>query len=97
MAPGGVFIPNSAGISGGLLGGLGRMGRAALIGAFRRSTVRFARTEYDRSRLNTVAELLESGAMRPIIDHVYAFEDTPKAVAHMAGHHARGNIVIAMV
>lgn len=96
LAPGGVFIPNSAGISGGLLGGLGRMGRAALIGAFRRSTVRFARTEYDRSSLNTVADLLESGAMRPIIDHVYAFEDTPKAVAHMAGHHARGNIVIAM-
>lgn len=96
LAKGGVLIPNSAGVTGGLLGGLGRMGRAALLGLLRRADVRFTRAEYNRERLTALAALLESGAIRPVIDHVYPIEDTPKAVAHMAGHHAAGNIVITM-
>jgi hypothetical protein len=31
-----------------------------------------------------------------IIDKTYAFDDTPAAVAHMLGHHARGKVAITV-
>jgi NADPH:quinone reductase-like Zn-dependent oxidoreductase len=96
LAPGGVLMPNSVGNTGGLTAGLGRMARAALLGLFRRADVRFVRGEYNRERLTVIAGLLESGKLRAVIDHAYPFEETPKAVAHMLGHHAQGNIVITM-
>ena len=96
LADGGVLMPNSVGNTGGLLAGLGRMARAALIGRLRLADVRFVPTTYERQALTALARLLESGAIRPVIDHVYPLEETPKAIAHMAGHHARGNIVITV-
>lgn len=96
LAPGGMLMPNSVGNTGGMTAGLGRMARAALLGLFRRANVRFVRGEYNRERLGAIAGLLESGKLRAVIDHAYPFEETPEAVTHMLGHHARGNIVITM-
>ena len=96
LAPGGVLMPSSVGNSGGMTAGLGRMARAALLGLFRRADVRFVQGEYNQERLTVIAGLLESGELRAVIDHVYSFEETPKAVDHMLSHHARGNIVITM-
>lgn len=96
LAPGGVLIPNSLGNTGGLLGGLGRMARAKLLGVTRRADVRFARCVVDRAHLTDLAELLDSGAVTTVVDRAYPLEETPKAVAHMLGHHARGNIAITV-
>jgi NADPH:quinone reductase-like Zn-dependent oxidoreductase len=96
LAPSGMLMPNSVGNRGGMTAGLGRMARAALLGLFRRANVRFVRGEYNRERLGVIAGLLESGDLRAVIDQAYPFEETPKAVTHMLGHHARGNIVITM-
>ncbi|MCH7231515.1 NAD(P)-dependent alcohol dehydrogenase [Glycomyces sp. L485] len=96
LAPGGVLMPNSVGNTGGMLAGLGRMGRAYLLGLLRRADVRFIHGDFTRDRLTAIAGLLETGAIEAVIDHAYPLEDTPKAVAHMYGHHARGNIVITM-
>ncbi|SDD01487.1 NAD(P)-dependent alcohol dehydrogenase [Glycomyces harbinensis] len=96
LAPDGVFIPNSVGISGGLLAGLGRFARASLLGRLGRARVRTAAGEATLERLTALAGLLDSGAVAPVVDRVYALEETPAAVAHMLGHHARGNIVISM-
>ncbi|MEU5153132.1 NAD(P)-dependent alcohol dehydrogenase [Glycomyces sp. NPDC021274] len=96
LAPGGVLIPNSVGNGGGLLAGLGRMARARLLGSLRRVDVRFSPSEANRENLAAVGELLESGAIKAVIDRVYPLEETAQAVAHMLGHHARGNIVISV-
>jgi NADPH:quinone reductase-like Zn-dependent oxidoreductase len=96
LAPGGVLIPNSVGNSGGLLAGLGRMARAKLLGLTGSADVRFSPSEATRQNLAAMGELLSSGAVRAVIDRVYPLEETPEAVAHMFGHHARGNIVIAV-
>ncbi|MDA1360719.1 NAD(P)-dependent alcohol dehydrogenase [Glycomyces luteolus] len=96
LAPGGVLVPNSVGNSGGLLAGLGRMARAKLLGLTGRADVRFSPSEATRENLTAIGELLGSGEIRAVIDRSYPLEETPEAVAHMFGHHARGNVVITV-
>jgi NADPH:quinone reductase-like Zn-dependent oxidoreductase len=96
LAPGGVLIPNSLGNTGGLFAGLGRMARAKLLGTAGRVDVRFSPCVVDRDHLTDLADLLASGAVTTVIDRTYPLEETAAAVAHMLGHHARGNIAIAV-
>jgi NADPH:quinone reductase-like Zn-dependent oxidoreductase len=50
----------------------------------------------NRENLSGLATLLESGAVRAIIDKTYPFGHTVTAVAHMLGHHARGKVAITV-
>jgi NADPH:quinone reductase-like Zn-dependent oxidoreductase len=95
LAPDGILIPNSVGNTGGLLAGLPRMARAALMG--RGSTdVRFVKYVIDREHLDALAEFLASGVVEVVIDTTYPLADAAEAVAHMLGHHAKGKIAIAV-
>lgn len=95
LTPTGVLIPNSVGSTGRWLAGLPRVARAALMG--RGSTdVRFATCVVNHQNLAALTALLEAGDVTVIIDEVYPLEDTAAAVTHMLGHHARGNIAIAV-
>jgi NADPH:quinone reductase-like Zn-dependent oxidoreductase len=95
LAPGGTFIPNSIGNTGGLAAALPRMARAAIIG--RGSTnVRFVRYVVDRDNLHALATLLESGDVKVVVDSTYPLNDAAEAVARMLGHHARGKVVISV-
>lgn len=93
----GILLPNSAGTSGGFLGGLPRMGRAAVMG-LGRTDVRFVGdwVPPKREDLETLASMLATGDITAVVDTVYALEEAGKAVGHMLGHHARGNVVIAI-
>jgi len=97
LAPTGTFIPNSVGDRGGALAGLPRMARAFVMG-LGKTDVRFAGGWAPPTRvdLTVLADLLVSGAVRVIIDNVYPLESAGQAVAHMLGHHARGNVVVSM-
>ena len=95
LAPGGMLIPNSIGTTGGMFASMFKVARAALMG--RGSIeVRFVNLEVTHENLNDLAKLHESGDIKPVIDTVYPLKEAPKAVAHMLGHHAAGNIVIKM-
>jgi NADPH:quinone reductase-like Zn-dependent oxidoreductase len=48
----------------------------------------------DGAQLAEIAELVDAGAIRPIIDQVFDFDDTPAALARVASGHARGKVVI---
>ena len=94
LSPTGTLIPNSIGNTGGFFAGLPRMARAGLMG--RGSTdVQFVSCVVNREHLGALAALLESGDVRAVIDKVYPLSEAVNAVAHMFGHHARGNVVIA--
>jgi NADPH:quinone reductase-like Zn-dependent oxidoreductase len=94
LTPTGIFIPNSVGNTGGLFAGLPRIARAALMG--RGSTnVQLVTVVVNRKNLEALAALLESGEVKVVIDKVYRLTQAADAVAHMLGHHARGNVVIA--
>ncbi len=95
LTPEGMLIPNSIGTTGGMFASMFKVARAAMMG--RGSIeVKFVKLGVTHENLNDLAKLLESGEVKPVIDTVYPLEDTPKAVAHMLGHHAAGNIVVRM-
>jgi NADPH:quinone reductase-like Zn-dependent oxidoreductase len=94
LAPGGILMPNSVGNTGGLLAGLPRMARAALMGKGSRD-VRFVPCVPNRENLQALAALLESDA-KVVIDETYPLAEAGKAVAHMLSHRARGKIVITI-
>ena len=95
LSPTGILIPNSIGNTGGFFAGLPRMARAGVLG--RGSTrVQFVSCVVNREHLDALAALLESGDVRVVIDRVYPLSEAASAVAHMLGHHARGQVVIAV-
>jgi NADPH:quinone reductase-like Zn-dependent oxidoreductase len=95
LTPAGILIPNSVGNTGGLFAGLPRMAKAMLMG--RGSTdVRFVKCLVKDENLHSLAELLESGDVKVVIDKVYPLDEAASAVAHMLGHHARGKVAIAV-
>jgi NADPH:quinone reductase-like Zn-dependent oxidoreductase len=93
LAPSGIFIPNSIGSSGGMFAGLPRVARAALMG-LGSVDLRSVKLVVNRENLEALASLLESGAVKAVIDEVYPLGDAANAVAHVLSHHARGNVVI---
>ena len=45
-------------------------------------------------QLAEIGKLVEAGALRPIIDREFEFEDTPAALERSASGRARGKVVI---
>jgi NADPH:quinone reductase-like Zn-dependent oxidoreductase len=95
LTPRGVLIPNSFGITGGVLGGLPRMAQAMLIG-LGRATVKTVTLTVNRENLGALAGLLESGAVQVIIDQAYPLDRADAAVARVLSHHARGKVVVTV-
>ena len=48
----------------------------------------------DGGQLAEIAKLVDAGAIRPVIDQVFAFDETPAAMARVASGRARGKVVI---
>lgn len=95
LAPAGTFIPNSIGTTGRFFGSLPRIARASLMG-LGSTNVRTSTIEVNRENLDALANLLESGDVKVVIDKIYPLDDAAQAVAHMLGHHARGKIAITV-
>lgn len=48
----------------------------------------------DGGQLREITRLIEAGAIRPVVDKVFAFESTNEALAYAEGGHAKGKVVI---
>lgn len=91
LTPNGIHIPCSG------RAGLGWMLRAALDAAFvRRQSAPFVGVA-DRESLAALAELIEAGKLRPVIDRMYPLAQTADAVRYLDGGHAGGKVVVSMV
>ncbi len=93
LAPNGVLIPNSFGNTGGLLAGLPRVARAALMGKGA-TNVKFATLAVNRENLNALVRLLETDAVKVVIDQAYPLDEAASAVTHVLTHHASGKVAI---
>jgi NADPH:quinone reductase-like Zn-dependent oxidoreductase len=49
------------------------------------------------TQLDEITELIDSGALRPIVDQTYPFDEAPQALAHVEGGRTKGKVVITMV
>jgi NADPH:quinone reductase-like Zn-dependent oxidoreductase len=95
LTPDGVLIPNSIGNTGGLLAGLPRMARAALMGKGP-TNVKFVTVAVNRENLTALVRLLETDKARVVIEQTYPFDETASAVAHVLEHHASGKVAIVI-
>jgi NADPH:quinone reductase-like Zn-dependent oxidoreductase len=48
----------------------------------------------DGAQLREITALVESGAIRPVVDKIFPLQDTPKALAYVDGGRAKGKVVV---
>lgn len=58
---------------------------------------RFVFMHADGTQLKEIAALVESGALRPVVDKVFPFNDTQQALAYSDGGRAKGKVVVQLV
>lgn len=51
----------------------------------------------DGAQLREIASLVESGAIRPVVDKVFPFQDTHKALAYVDSGRAKGKVVVQVM
>ena len=62
----------------------------------RSQTVKFFVAKIESEDLAFMAELLETGAVKPVIESRYELSQAPSALAYLGEGHARGKIVITV-
>jgi 2-desacetyl-2-hydroxyethyl bacteriochlorophyllide A dehydrogenase len=78
------------------LGGFQRQLRAPLLSAFVGQRLRSIMASENSVDLLELRELIESGAVTPVIDRTYPLSQTPAAVTYVEEGRARGKVVITM-
>lgn len=91
-----VLNSGSAGQDGPLLRTLGRLLWPLALSPFVRHNLRRYLSTPNAADLVVLKELLEWGAIRPVIDRIVALGDTPAALQYIETGHARGKVVITV-
>jgi NADPH:quinone reductase-like Zn-dependent oxidoreductase len=50
----------------------------------------------DGAQLREITSLVEAGAIRPVVDRVFAFDDTTAALGHVGSGRVRGKVVVSL-
>jgi NADPH:quinone reductase-like Zn-dependent oxidoreductase len=79
-----------------LLQGTDRQLRAALLSPFVRQRLTGLMSIVSAADLRTLTELIESGAVTPVIDRTYPLGEVPEAIRHLSAGNARGKVVITL-
>jgi NADPH:quinone reductase-like Zn-dependent oxidoreductase len=74
--------------------GLGRQLRAALLSPFVGQRLGFFVARENAADLVALTALIDAGQVTPVVDRTFPLAEAPAAVAHMAGGHARGKVVV---
>jgi NADPH:quinone reductase-like Zn-dependent oxidoreductase len=94
--PTGTVILNGGGSPGRVIGAVGGLLRAAVINLFVSQKITFVPTTQSRDDLLAVAELVESVALRPVIDRTFPLVDTASALNYVEAGHMRGKVIITV-
>ena len=95
LTPTGTLIPNS-GRGGRWLGPIGRVVTARLLSAFTRQQLKPFTSLGKRQDLFTLADLLSTGQVTPVIDRTYPLDEAADALRYVAAGHTRGKVVITV-
>ncbi|MGY0236012.1 NAD(P)-dependent alcohol dehydrogenase [Longispora urticae] len=95
LTPTGTLIPNS-GRGGRWLGPIGRVVRARVLSGFTRQRLRPFTSTGKRQDLLTLADLLATGQVTPVIDRTYPLDEAADALRYIAAGHTRGKVVITV-
>ncbi len=95
LTPTGTLIPNS-GHGGRWLGPIGRIVTARMLSGFTRQQLRPFTSVEKRQDLLTLADLLATGQITPVIDRTYPLDQAADALRYVAAGHTRGKVVITI-
>ena len=96
LKPGGTLIPNGGGSPD---KGLSIRGLLRMLGsrAFLGGRIKLFVTKPNREDLQLLAEMIETGSVRPVIDRIYPLAAAAEAFRHLESGHAHGKVVVAIL
>ncbi len=77
-------------------GGVDRLLRAAVLSPFVGQALKGFIASEGFADLIVLKDIIEAGALRPVIDRTFALADAPDAVRHIGRGHARGKVVVVV-
>ncbi|GAB3548645.1 NAD(P)-dependent alcohol dehydrogenase [Arthrobacter tumbae] len=95
LTPTGTLIPNS-GRGGRWIGPLGRIVKARVLSGFTRQRLRPFTSLGKRQDLLTLADLITTGQVTPVIDRTHPLEEAADALRYVGAGHTRGKVVITV-
>ena len=96
LAPTGTLVPNGGGFDNHWFAGGGRVIGAHVLNRFVSHTLRPFLVSPRLEDLVVLKELIEAGKVTPVIDRTYSLSETPEAIGHVGGGHARGKIAVTV-
>ena len=98
LTPAGTLVLSGGGVSGGgsLFGPVGLITRGRLVSTFVRHRVLVLAAVPSGKNLATLRELVESGAIIPVIDRTFPLSDGAEAIRYLEMDHARAKVVITV-
>jgi NADPH:quinone reductase-like Zn-dependent oxidoreductase len=70
--------------------------KALFLKPFVHHEIGFILAELKPADFTYLSELMQSGRMTPVIDHVYPMQDAGEAMRHLEQGHARGKVIVTM-
>jgi NADPH:quinone reductase-like Zn-dependent oxidoreductase len=97
LKPKGIFVLVGGGGANeqGLIGPMAKPIKAMLLSPFVSQKIGMILAQLNHDDLAFLAELMQSGKMKPVIDRTYKLSEVPEAIKYLEQGHARGKVVIA--
>jgi NADPH:quinone reductase-like Zn-dependent oxidoreductase len=80
----------------GFLGGLGNALKAMMLSKFVSQKMGMMMADSNQGDLTTLADLIQSEKVKPVIDRTYSLEQVPEAIRYVEEGHARGKVIITV-
>jgi NADPH:quinone reductase-like Zn-dependent oxidoreductase len=98
LKPNGIYVLIGGGSANeqGLIGPLINPIKAMLLSPFVSQKMGMLLAELNHDDLTMLADLMQSGKMKPVIDRTYKLSDLPDAIRYLEQGHARGKVVITV-
>ncbi len=96
LTPRGRLVLSSGDSEGTWIGPLDRIIKAAALSPFVSQTLAALVVKRSRADLEKLAELIDDGKLKPVIDRTYALEEVAEAVRYVEQGHTRGKVLVRM-
>lgn len=96
LAPDGTLVPNGGGFDHRWIASGGRLVRAAMLFQLGHQKLGNFLVSTNHEDLTVLKDMIDAGALRPVMDRPFALSETREAIDHVATGHARGKVAITV-
>ena len=80
----------------GFLGAMGNVLKAGIYSRFVKQKMGFMMAQPSTQDLTLLADMVQSGKLKAVIDRTYKLDQVPEAVRYVEEGHARGKVIITV-